>query len=289
MAPLGEELGMPEIDRRDLVGSVLDEAKELGRDGAAHGTAVLAASQQDGRTRAGHVWHSPEGGIYLSVVLRPQVPMHFLNGLVPVCCLGVADALCAIGADVAAKWPDDVVAGEPGHERKLASVACEAGYGAGGTFAVCAVQMNVERVDGLAARVARAADGTPRPLEPAYLRDLVSDDPVCEGGVCRMGGLPTPTRIAEVVREGVVARVDNWALDVAAGRAVAGAVAPVADEWFDRLRWMNSRVEALLPDGRPCARGRLCGLDAWGRVSVELDGGEQVTLAPEQASLRLAD
>ena len=267
MAALEGVGGMPEIDRRDLVGSVLDEAKELGRQGAAHGTAVLAASQRAGRTRAGHVWHSPEGGIYL----------------------GVADALYAIGADVAAKWPDDVVAGDPGHERKLASVACEAGYGAGGTFAVCAVQMNVEKVDGLEDLIARAADGTPRPLEPAYLRDLVSDDPVCEGGVCRMGGLPAPTRIAEVVREGVVARVGNWVLGVAAGRAVAGAVAPVADEWFDRLRWMNSQVEALLPDGRPCARGRLCGLDAWGRVSVELDGGEQVTLAPEQASLRLAD
>ena len=203
MAALEGVGGMPEIDRRGLVGSVLDEAKELGRQGAAHGTAVLAASQKAGRTRAGHVWHSPEGGIYLGVVLRPQVPMHYLNGLVPVCCLGVADALYAMGADVAAKWPDDVVAGDPGHERKLASVACEAGYGAGGTFAVCAVQMNVEKVDGLEDLIARAADGTPRPLEPAYLRDLVSDGPVCEGGVCRMGGLPAPTRIAEVVRETV--------------------------------------------------------------------------------------
>ena len=44
-------------------------AKELARQGAAHGTAVLAARQTAGRGRRGRHFFSPEGGLYLSVIL----------------------------------------------------------------------------------------------------------------------------------------------------------------------------------------------------------------------------
>ena len=57
----------------DEVGSTNDEALALGRSGAPHGTAVAARNQTAGRGRRGHVWESPRGNLYLSVVLRPAV------------------------------------------------------------------------------------------------------------------------------------------------------------------------------------------------------------------------
>jgi BirA family biotin operon repressor/biotin-[acetyl-CoA-carboxylase] ligase len=43
--------------------------------GAPCGTAVIAREQVTGQGRQGRVWHSPPGNLYLSVVLRPSVPL----------------------------------------------------------------------------------------------------------------------------------------------------------------------------------------------------------------------
>ena len=40
--------------------------------GASHGTVVIAASQTGGRGRKDHSFFSPEGGLYLSIVLKPD-------------------------------------------------------------------------------------------------------------------------------------------------------------------------------------------------------------------------
>jgi len=49
-------------------------AKEMAKTGAEHGTVVLAETQTAGRGQFGKSFHSPPGhGIYLSIVLRPEV------------------------------------------------------------------------------------------------------------------------------------------------------------------------------------------------------------------------
>ena len=77
----------------DTVPSTNDIAVDAGRAGAEHGWAVRASVQTAGRGRRGHSWTSPNGSLYLSIVLRPQVPMQMLMGLPAVTSLGVLDAL----------------------------------------------------------------------------------------------------------------------------------------------------------------------------------------------------
>jgi BirA family biotin operon repressor/biotin-[acetyl-CoA-carboxylase] ligase len=90
-------------------GSTNDDARQLALSGAAHGTAVLAARQTKGRGRAGRSWVSPEGGLYLSVVLRPALPPHKW-ALLP---LAVGSAVVGLlrdeGFPVDLKWPNDVL------------------------------------------------------------------------------------------------------------------------------------------------------------------------------------
>ena len=51
-------------------------AKTLALEGAPHGTMVLTSQQTAGRGRLGRRFESPAGkGIYLSLVLRPGLPM----------------------------------------------------------------------------------------------------------------------------------------------------------------------------------------------------------------------
>ncbi|WP_287127895.1 biotin--[acetyl-CoA-carboxylase] ligase [Candidatus Cyanaurora vandensis] len=90
-------------------------------DGASEGTTVLAQSQTQGRGQRGHTWVSTPGGIYLSVILKPQLaPAHLLQ-VTFWSAWGVCWALRRRGIPARLKWPNDLmVAG-----RKLGGVLTE--------------------------------------------------------------------------------------------------------------------------------------------------------------------
>ena len=48
-------------------------AKELAARGAEEGTVVISEAQTLGRGRLGREWASPKGGIWFSIILRPEV------------------------------------------------------------------------------------------------------------------------------------------------------------------------------------------------------------------------
>ena len=54
-------------------GSTNDDLKALAKEGAPHGTVLMAGSQTGGHGRLGRSFHSPEGsGIYMSLLIRPN-------------------------------------------------------------------------------------------------------------------------------------------------------------------------------------------------------------------------
>ena len=92
--------------------STLDVARDQVRAGAPAWTVVRARAQAGGRGRGGRVWHSPEGNLYLTIVLRPAGDMVLLPQLSLVSALAVADAVADLvpGAPLTLKWPNDVLA-----------------------------------------------------------------------------------------------------------------------------------------------------------------------------------
>lgn len=263
----------------DVTTSTNDDAREAARAGALHGSAVAAHVQTAGRGRRGHVWESPRGSLYLSCVLRPSVPMHFFTGLPAVCALGVLDCLRDdLGiAQAALKWPNDIIAGSS----KLAGILVEAGSSAMGTFAVCGVGVNVASTTAGADPCKQAsgecpATQSPEALTRTCLEELV-DDP---------SGLPAFEDIAELLRRRIVARVDAWDLACRQGRAQAGPLAPVLNEYFDRCPLLGHRVRALSPEGDLVCTGYFAGLDCWGRATIRRDDGAEVVYTSEMVSLR---
>lgn len=85
--------------------------KKLAITGAAHGTAAVADSQTAGRGRMERVFQSPKGkGIYLSVLLRPQLPPQKLLPVTALCGVGVCRAVERVcGVKPQLKWPNDPV------------------------------------------------------------------------------------------------------------------------------------------------------------------------------------
>ncbi len=100
-----------EVRHYDSIGSTNDEAMRLAREGAAHGTVVHADEQTAGRGRLSRRWASPPGNLYLSIVLRPDVPPARTVELGFVAALAVADAVDALlprQVRATLKWPNDV-------------------------------------------------------------------------------------------------------------------------------------------------------------------------------------
>lgn len=90
--------------------STNDLAKELGAQQALEGTLVIADVQTGGRGRLGRVWDSPEGGLYVSVLLRPVLPPTEMPQLTLTAAVAVVRALRrATGVTPGIKWPNDLI------------------------------------------------------------------------------------------------------------------------------------------------------------------------------------
>jgi len=106
----------------ETAGSTNDIAKELARSGAPDGTVVTALRQTAGRGRRGRSFLSPEGGIYLSLLLRPRLEVQHYGLVTPAAAVAVADAVEALrGVSCGIKWVNDLIL----HEKKLCGILTE--------------------------------------------------------------------------------------------------------------------------------------------------------------------
>ena len=95
---------------RPVTESTNNDAKRLAQEGAPNGTLAIAERQQGGRGRMGREWNSPEGGIWLSVVLRPELSPADAPKLTIMTAVAVADAIFqSAGICANIKWPNDIL------------------------------------------------------------------------------------------------------------------------------------------------------------------------------------
>ena len=108
----------------ERVGSTNTFLKELAKQGAPHGSVVIADCQTAGRGRLGRRFESPKGkGLYLSVLLRQEPDLR----LTPLAAEAVRRAIaqtCGIQAQI--KWINDLVCGG----KKLCGILTEIAAGA---------------------------------------------------------------------------------------------------------------------------------------------------------------
>ena len=98
----------------DEVTSTNEVVKNALREGKAEGLIVRARRQLSGYGRQGREWDSPEGGLYMSILLRPDVAGSGLATLSLVVGLSVQRALGQVAAPqfedgIQVKWPNDVI------------------------------------------------------------------------------------------------------------------------------------------------------------------------------------
>lgn len=195
--------------------STNDDARALALDGAPHGAAIIATAQRAGRGRDGRSFLSPEGGLYLSVVLRPRARVERWPLLPLVAGAAAASTVRLHGAPAELKWPNDIMLGA----RKLGGVLVETRLDAS-PFAIAGIGLNVHR----------APEGLPEAT-----------------ALATYGRAPDVRALALEVRDALLSRVARWDADgesvaLAEARALCGTLGR-------RVAWEKGSGVAIDLDG----------------------------------------
>jgi BirA family biotin operon repressor/biotin-[acetyl-CoA-carboxylase] ligase len=227
----------------ESIDSTNEELHRRARAGAPEGTLVWAREQTRGRGRRGRDWRSPPGNLYLSLLLRPQVPPAEAAQIGFVAAVALAEAfesLLPAAPRLSCKWPNDLLI----DGAKVSGILPEAEAAGGVVEAV---------VLGMGVNVASF------PAELPYRATSLAAAGA-EAGV-------------ETVLEAVAPRLQSWYR-----RWREEGFAPVRCRWLDFATGLGEPVEVRLE--REVLRGRFAGLDASGALDLELaDGGHRLITA----------
>jgi len=164
-------LGRPVV-RVAEVGSTNDLARLLAAGGVSEGAVVVAARQTRGRGRFGRTWTSPPGGLWCSLLLRPDADAEWglLSLAVAVAVAETVDRVAGVRSVI--RWPNDVLIGTG----KVAGILVEAVPGA----AILGVGINADidlhgLPDDLRTPATSLAAAAGRPVVLSTLLDVLLD------------------------------------------------------------------------------------------------------------------
>lgn len=130
------------IRRFATIDSTNSEAIRQAMAGAPEGLCIVADEQTRGRGRQQRVWVSPpRAGLYMSLLLRPRLPLESWPLLTLMSATAVVEALDKFGlagkTDI--KWPNDIYA----DERKLGGILAETTETDAGRAAILGIGINL--------------------------------------------------------------------------------------------------------------------------------------------------
>ncbi|HWQ19290.1 MAG TPA: biotin--[acetyl-CoA-carboxylase] ligase [Methanotrichaceae archaeon] len=103
------------------VGSTNELAGSIARS-SDDGTVVLSETQSEGRGRLERMWHSPAGGVWMSLILKQRIPLDQVPRINMAVGVALARAFMDLyGLKAGIKWPNDLLI----NDRKLCGILME--------------------------------------------------------------------------------------------------------------------------------------------------------------------
>lgn len=291
-------------------------------DGEAEGLVVRAWRQTGAYGRRGNAWSSPEGGLYLSVLLRPEAPVERLSTLPLVAGLAVRDALASLVTSdqarrIKVKWPNDVVV-EPSREEELlfaagveASAVSQGAESVGRSSAFCVEALGLSAGEPGEA-LAAGSQGLPfaGTCEGVSVKKLVGiSSELHRGGLClgigvnveppsapsEVAGRNLPAYLSDLGfgficdrRSGIetVAQAVLAELDAAYGRWLSEGFASRVAE-YDERSFLRGRFVEVTGAGSECLAGEVAGVDEFGRLLLLREDGAATAVVSGEAHVVL--
>ena len=309
------------VRQLDETTSTNDEVKRALEAGEPEGLAVRALRQTGGYGRQGRAWASPEGGLYLSLLLRPRVEAVVLPTLSLVAGLAVRRAAAELlppdaGETVLVKWPNDLVVSTACRPPEPTDAAAARGTrsrgDAGGSRTEARFASTIPTISGTTAALAdslrQPAGNQPagnQPAGAASFRKLCGISLEAHaGGVCVgigvnveppnradaavVGGKNIPVYLPELGFEGCVDDVADAVLRAFAPlyRAwLSEGFAPLVDEYAAHASLTGRSVRMVNRSGEPVAQGTVASVDEFGRLVLRASDGSLVPVASGEAHL----
>lgn len=100
-----------QLKQFDVLQSTNVTAVAFAKEGAPEGTVIVAERQEGGRGRMQRVWSSPKGGLWFTIILRPQIDPQYVAQVTLLAGVAVVRALRQVYATdaIMIKWPNDVL------------------------------------------------------------------------------------------------------------------------------------------------------------------------------------
>lgn len=245
-----KRLGSPLL-RYQMVPSTNDLAREMALGGAEEGTAITARSQTAGRGRQGRHWESPpDEGLYLSIILRPQIEPARSASITLASAVAVAETFIFdfhIQADI--KWPNDILVSG----RKICGILVESAIESDHIqFLIMGIGVNLAQSD-----------------FSKELRDTATS-------ILRESGIKvTPDEFLAPL----LVRLDYWY------RTAVALPADALQRWEEMSSFARDCAVRIISSDQEI-EGKTCGLTDAGSLIVELDNGERREIVSGEVSLR---
>ncbi|MBS6062526.1 biotin--[acetyl-CoA-carboxylase] ligase [Criibacterium bergeronii] len=124
----------------DKVNSTNDYAKTIAKT-STEGTVIVSKIQTSGKGRRGREFISSEGGLYFTIILKPDVEITKIPFLTQVTACSVFKTLETLGVKTKIKWPNDIIL----NDKKLCGILCEMSMEIGMLdYCVVGIGINVE-------------------------------------------------------------------------------------------------------------------------------------------------
>lgn len=238
--------GVIELDEIDSTNRV---GKGLAAEGAPEGTLVVAKRQSKGKGRLGRSFFSPEGGIYMSVVLRPKIPTEKALLVTTCAAVAVARAIEKVSNVTAGiKWVNDIYV----NGRKVCGILAEAALSTTSEYpdyVILGIGINVKKQS-----------------VPDELKDIV--------------GCLEDTAEKEILNKELISAV--WEEFATLYNQLSTAV--FMEEYKERSVLLGREVTVLSATGD--YRGVVTDIDKEGHLVIEREGGKEI-LSCGEVSVRL--
>ncbi len=124
----------------DCVTSTNDILKQEALSGAKEGTVIAALKQTNGKGRKGRIFISEAGGMYLSILVRPDAINFDTTLITSATAVAVSRAIEEIsGKQTKIKWVNDILI----NGKKVCGILCESGFCGEQSFVVVGIGVNV--------------------------------------------------------------------------------------------------------------------------------------------------
>ncbi|HOO57400.1 MAG TPA: biotin--[acetyl-CoA-carboxylase] ligase [bacterium] len=240
------------------VSSTNREAKRMGLDGAPGGTVVVAEKQTSGRGRLGRSWESPPGGLWMSLLIRPEEGDESIPAPAVSLAAGTAAAAAlesifiSSGLDpgtIKLGWPNDIMV----EDKKIAGILVES----------CTID-NDFGVIGIGININNSSTELPGELK---------------GKATSVFDLSGKTIDIEIAMQRVLAELESKLAELNNGN-----LGNIIEAWKSKSAILGKQIRVMIPGEKPF-EAKALDIEKDGKLLVELTDGERIALDYGETSL----